>query len=145
MTETRSPKRQARKRQARLKHRRSLAAGFTLGERAALHIIADECRAHGCCAMTIAELATRAGVGRTTVKNVLRKAREDGLITLERRRRTSIVRIISPAWLVWLERHRNVGWPWGCGGKSPPPRLSRQPCLNPADGMLRPLPRSVAR
>jgi hypothetical protein len=45
MIETRSPKRQARKRHVRLKHRRSLAAGqrippalavgFTLGERAA--------------------------------------------------------------------------------------------------------------
>jgi hypothetical protein len=31
-------------------------------------------------------------------------SREDGLITLERRWRASIVRIISPAWLEWLER-----------------------------------------
>jgi hypothetical protein len=44
-----------------------LAGGFTLGERAALHIIADECRAHGDCAMTIDGLAARAGIGRTTV------------------------------------------------------------------------------
>jgi hypothetical protein len=114
MTETQSSKRQARKRHVRLKHRRSLAAGqrippalavgFTLGERAALHIIADECRAHGDCAMTIDGLAARASIGRTTVNTVLRKAREDGLITLERRWRVSIVRIISPAWLEWLER-----------------------------------------
>jgi hypothetical protein len=114
MTETRSSKRQARKRHVRLKHRRSLAAGqrippalavgFTTGERAALHIIADECRAHGDCAMTSYGLAARAGIGQTTAKKVLRKAREDGLITLERRWRASIVRIISPAWLEWLER-----------------------------------------
>jgi hypothetical protein len=62
----------------------ALAVGFTTGERAALHIIADECRAHGDCAMTIDGFAARAGIARTTVKNVLRKAREDGLITLER-------------------------------------------------------------
>ena len=114
MSETRSLKRQARKRHVRLKHRRSLAAGqrippalavgFTTGERAALHIIADECRAHGDCAMTIDGLAARAGIGGTTAKNVLRKAREDGLITLERHRRASIVRIISQEWLKWLER-----------------------------------------
>jgi DNA-binding GntR family transcriptional regulator len=54
--------------------------------------------------MTIDGLAARAGIGRTTVNTVLRKAREDGLITLERRWRASIVRIISPAWLEWLER-----------------------------------------
>jgi DNA-binding GntR family transcriptional regulator len=54
--------------------------------------------------MTIDGLAARAGIGRTTVNTVLRKAREDGLITLERRWRTSMVRIISPAWLEWLER-----------------------------------------
>jgi DNA-binding GntR family transcriptional regulator len=53
--------------------------------------------------MTIDGLAARAGIGRTTVKNVLRKAREDGLITLERHWRASSVRIISPAWLEWLE------------------------------------------
>jgi len=148
MTETRSVKRQARKRQARLKHRRSLAAGqrvppalavgFTLGERAALHIIADECRAHGDCAMTIDGLAARAGIGRTTVNRVLRKAREDGLITLERRWRTSmaamnksLARTNKSHARAEATNQQVLSHNRGCP-RSPAGRARHQPFVNPA-------------
>jgi hypothetical protein len=101
-------------RQASLKRRRqmaasgampaSLAAEFTLGEDAALCIIADECRVHGFCDLSNDAIAARAGGHRTTVQSALRKARELGLITVQNRGRlTNVVRIIAPEWLAWLQ------------------------------------------
>jgi hypothetical protein len=106
-------------RQASLKRRRqmaasgampaSLAAEFTLGEDAALGIIADECRVHGFCDLSNDAIAARAGGHRTTVQSALRKARELGLIIVQNRGRngqrnlTNVVRIIAPEWLAWLQ------------------------------------------
>jgi hypothetical protein len=87
----------------------ALAARFTQGETAALRIIGDECRNHGCCELHIDAIAGRAGVCRTTVQNAIREARQ-GLVTVQERRRrgqrslTNIIRITSPEWLAWL-RH----------------------------------------
>jgi hypothetical protein len=86
----------------------ALAARFTTSELAALRIIADEVRLHGCCALHIDAIAARAGVCRTVVKNALREARSLGMVTItERRRRgqkslTNIVRIVSPEWTAWV-------------------------------------------
>jgi hypothetical protein len=39
-----------------------MASRFTQGELAALRIIGDECRQHGCCALHLDAIAARAGV-----------------------------------------------------------------------------------
>lgn len=84
-----------------------LAAHFTLSEMAVLRIIRDDATARGACAASIAEIAARAGVGRTTVQNALRLAATLCLVIVQERRRqgdknlTNVVRIVSKAWLSW--------------------------------------------
>src|SRR5919199_6260110 len=53
----------------------SLACKFTVGELAVLRIIGDEVRQHGQCDRYIDEIAARAGVCRSMVKNAIRTAR----------------------------------------------------------------------
>jgi hypothetical protein len=65
----------------------AMASRFTQGEMAALRIISDEVRLHGCCALHIDALAARAGTCRTVVKNALREARRLGMVTITERRR----------------------------------------------------------
>jgi hypothetical protein len=107
-------------RQASLARRRRLAASgpmppqlacrFTVGELAALRIVADEARDKGSCRLCLAEIAARAGVGVTTARNGLRYAARQGLVTIEERRRDkrpnlpNIVRIISRDWCAWIGR-----------------------------------------
>ena len=50
---------------------------------AVLRIVGDEVQAHGLCALHIDVIATRAGVGQTTVQNALREARDLGLVTVQ--------------------------------------------------------------
>jgi hypothetical protein len=117
-TEGKAMMREARKgesnRQARLEHRRlmatsgampgSLAGKFTLGQDATLCVIANEYRMHGCCDLSLDEIADKASVGRSALQSALRKARELGLITVQNRGRlTNVVRIIAPEWLAWLQ------------------------------------------
>jgi hypothetical protein len=117
-TEGKAMMREARKgasnRQARLERRRlmadsgampgSLAGKFTLGQDATLCVIADEYRTHGCCDLSLDEIADKASVGRSALQSALRKARELGLITVQNRGRlTNVVRIIAPEWLAWLQ------------------------------------------
>lgn len=84
-----------------------LAAQFTLAELAALMIVRDEVRARGCCDRSIAEIAARAGVGRTTVQNALRLAARLCLVIVQERRRDgqknlpNVIRIVSREWLAW--------------------------------------------
>jgi hypothetical protein len=88
----------------------SLACKFTVGELAVLRIVGDEVRQHGQCDRCMDELAARAGVCRSLVKNALRTAARLGLLTVEERRRAgrrnlpNVVRIVSREWLVWLAR-----------------------------------------
>ena len=88
----------------------ALAAKFTVGELAALRIVADECRDHGSCQRTVGEIATRAGVGNTTVQNALREAQRFGLLTVTQRRRPgrpslpNLVEITSREWRIWISR-----------------------------------------
>jgi hypothetical protein len=86
----------------------ALAAKFTLGEHAALALIAEEVRKRGACTLTLGQIAAQAGVGRTTVQNAIRAAKRLGLIAIEESRKTpwvsnpNRVTIISPEWLAWL-------------------------------------------
>jgi hypothetical protein len=86
----------------------ALACQFTVGELAALRIVADEARQHGGCRLHIDAIAARAGVCRTTAQNALRAARRLGLVVVQERRRrgmaslTNVVRIISREWTAWI-------------------------------------------
>ena len=88
----------------------ALASRFTVGELAALWIVSDEVRKNGHCDRTLAEIAARAGVSRTTAQNAMRTAAAMGLITVQERRREgqknlpNIVRVVSREWLVWVRR-----------------------------------------
>ena len=81
-----------------------------VGELAVLRIVGNEVRQHGQCDRCGDELAARAGVCRSLVKNALRTAARLGLVTVEERRREgrrnlpNVVRIVSREWLVWLAR-----------------------------------------
>jgi hypothetical protein len=89
-----------------------IACKLTLGERAALYIVAMEVRARGQCNLYVDAVAGRAGVSRSTVKNALRMAKRLGLITVDERRighrynDSNRVRIVSWEWLVWLAHGR---------------------------------------
>ncbi len=85
-----------------------IAAEFTLGETAALTVIAREVQRRGRCELAIDAIAAMAGTCRSVVQNALRHARRLGLVTVtERRRRgrksdTNIVEVASPEWRLWL-------------------------------------------
>src|SRR5277367_2977577 len=85
-----------------------IAAAFTMGELAALTVIARQCQRGWVCALHIDALAALAGVCRTVVKNALRQARLAGLITVKERRipgrksLTNVVAIVSREWTAWL-------------------------------------------
>lgn len=87
-----------------------LAASFTTSEQAVLRIVADECRSKGACTRSIAEIAARAGVSRTTVQNTMRQARTLGLVKIEERRITGAknlpnrITIVCKEWKTWIER-----------------------------------------
>lgn len=86
----------------------AIAARFTLGEQAALSVIAGEVRRRGRCELPIDALAAMAGVSRTSVQNAMRQAVRLGFLTVtERRRRgrpsdTNVVAIVDAAWRAWL-------------------------------------------
>ena len=79
-------------------------------ELAVVRIVGDEVRQHGQCDRCVDEIAARAGVCRSLVKNALRTAARLGLVTVEERRREgrrnlpNVVRIVSREWLTWLAR-----------------------------------------
>jgi len=101
-------------------------AGFTEGERAALYIVAADVRELGACRCTVAEIADRAGVGQTTARNAIRKARERGLLKVEHRPQwrnkwlSNVITIICRTWRQWLVRFRpNLGFRGFKGVKKP--------------------------
>ena len=63
-----------------------IVARFTLGEVAALTIIAEQVVQHGSCGLSVGTIAGRAGVGATVVKNAVRETKRLGLIAVEVRR-----------------------------------------------------------
>lgn len=90
----------------------SLCDLFTEGERAVLYIIAADQRERGQCNCSHQEIADRAGVGKTTTSNALRKASQHGLIGVQYRPQwrgknlPNIVRVICQSWLSWQVRFR---------------------------------------
>jgi hypothetical protein len=85
-----------------------LAATFTLGEVAALSIIAGEVRRNGRCDLPIDAIAAMSGVCRRTAQNAIRQAERLGLLTVHARPRpgqkseTNIIEVICPQWRAWL-------------------------------------------
>lgn len=86
-----------------------IAAAFTMGELAALSVIARQCQRTGVCVLPMDAVAALAGVSRTTVQNALRQARRRGLIEVKERRRrglpslTNVIKVISVDWSAWLK------------------------------------------
>lgn len=86
----------------------AIAAFFTTAELAVLSIISLEVARRGDCRLTIGHIAAIAGVSRTTVKNAIREAVAQGLISVQERRVSwwrnapNVVRIVSKEWRTWL-------------------------------------------
>ena len=88
-------------------------ACYSEAERAALSVIVEQCKRKGFCDLCIDEIASIAGVKRTSVQNAVRKARskEHAHISVRERRPqkgamslTNIIKIIGKTWLNWIER-----------------------------------------
>src|SRR3954451_12752635 len=92
----------------------ALACRFTLGEQAALAVVAAENRKRGDCRLTNKEIADVAGVGVTTVRNAIRAAGALHLLAREERRlaafrnASNVVRITDPSWIAWLRLRGGV-------------------------------------
>src|SRR4028118_1728243 len=90
----------------------AIAARFTVGEQAALAVIAQEVARHGSCTLFIEKIAALAGVTRSTVKRALKEAHGLGFIRIEERRLTgwrndaNVVTLVDPGWLMWLRMRR---------------------------------------
>src|SRR5215204_1615309 len=88
----------------------ALACKFTVSELAVLRIVGDEVRQQGHCDRCVDEIAARAGVCRSMVKNAIREAARLGLLTVQERRREgrrnlpNVIRIVSKEWTSWLAR-----------------------------------------
>jgi hypothetical protein len=95
----------------------ALACKFTVSELAVLRIIGDEVRQHGQCDRCVDELAARAGVCRSMVKNAIREAARLGLLTVQERRREgrrnlpNVIRIVAKEWTSWLARGGRASHP----------------------------------
>jgi Bacterial regulatory proteins, gntR family len=94
-----------------------IASHFTLGEQAALAVVAVEVAKRSTCMLAVGAIAALAGVSETTVRRALRQAKVLGFVTVEERRlsrfrnETNVVSIISNAWTSWLRLARQGG---GC-------------------------------
>lgn len=95
----------------------SLACRFTLAEQAVLAVVGNAVVDEGDCRMTIGEIAARAGVSESSVRNAIREARHVGLLHVEERRidrfrnDTNVLTIVSVEWQQWLVRGGRQG---GC-------------------------------
>jgi hypothetical protein len=100
-----------------------MAAKFTTGELAVLRVVVDEIVENGLCSRSLAEIAARAGVCRTTAQNAIRSAAKLGLLGIEERRRRgrknlpNLVRVLSREWLAWIEM--------GGGRRADPDRVQK--------------------
>jgi hypothetical protein len=132
----RSPEQRSPDRRASIRRRRehaasgplppAIAATFTTGQQAVLKVLSDECLAHGACDRSRNELAARAGVSLTVVKQAIRYAESDGRISVLRRPRSgrkhlpNIIRIISAEWLDWLAKSRRKTYAIGACSRAKP-------------------------
>ena len=101
----------------RIQRRRDLAASlnvpagleekfakFTEGERAVLKIISGEVVRHGACTLTKDAIADLSSVSSAVVKVVLRTAKAERLIAVERTGRRNTI-TLSAKWKAWLDRY----------------------------------------
>jgi hypothetical protein len=90
----------------------ALALKFTVGERAALYVVATEVSRRGRCDLYVDQIAAFAGVSRSTTKNALRVAKRLGMIEVDPWKQApdwngpNRVRIVSKEWLAWLAHGR---------------------------------------
>lgn len=88
----------------------TIAAHFTMGETAALAVIALEVGRAGSCRWPLAKIAAVAGISVSTVKRAVREAKALGLLDVQERRVTwwrndpNVITIASPAWAAWLAK-----------------------------------------
>jgi hypothetical protein len=88
-----------------------LAGQFTPAEMAVFRIVADEVRARGKCAISMAEIGARSGTCRKTAQRALHHAKAEELLRIEERKikgksrnLTNVVQIISNDWAAWIDR-----------------------------------------
>ena len=92
-----------------------VAAHFTIGQQAALSVVAQEVRRSGRCAWPIEKVAAIAGVCRSTVKAAIRRAAELGLLSVIERRVSrwrnlpNLVTVACSKWRGWIGRFRSAG------------------------------------
>ena len=86
-----------------------IAARFTMGEGAALAVMAAEIAKQGRCRLTLGHIAAVAGVCKQTVRNAVRQAVGLGLVRSEEWRLSAFrsapntVTIVSAEWTAWLQ------------------------------------------
>src|SRR4051812_44151598 len=103
-----------------------IAAHFTLGEQAALAVVAVEVVKRGQCTLALGHIAALAGVSITTTKRAIRQAKALGFIGVKERRlsrfrnQTNVVTVTDRGWLGWLELAR------GGGGQNRPGTNTRE-------------------
>jgi hypothetical protein len=78
---------------------------FTESERAVLKIISGEVVRHGACTLSKGAIANLSSVSSTVVKVVLRTAKAEGLIKVERGRTGPNTITVSSEWKAWLDRY----------------------------------------
>ena len=92
-----------------------IAASFTMGEVAALSIIARAVREAGVCVLPLDAIAALAGVSRTSAQNAVRAAERLGFLQRAERRRagqrseTNILKVTSREWTAWLRLGKQGG------------------------------------
>lgn len=85
-----------------------VACRFTMGEGAALAVIAAEVAKRGRCVLTLGHIAALAGVCKSTVRNAVRQAAALGLLRSEEWRLSAFrsapntITILSAEWTAWL-------------------------------------------
>jgi hypothetical protein len=114
----------------------ALACKFTVSELAVLRIVGDEVTGQGACALTLAEVAARAGTCRRMAQSALRQAAGLGLVTIQERRREgqknlpNVIRVVSREWLQWLRI--------GCKKSAPTVREFKNPAASTREKGNRP-------
>src|SRR4051794_29953364 len=107
-----------------------VASRFTLGECAALSVVAQEHVLRGRCSLPLEHIAALSGTSRSTAKRALAAAKGLGLIQVQERRRTAtrsdtnLVQIIASEWVSWLRMRGQRAHP-GVGSKPEPPRVQK--------------------
>jgi hypothetical protein len=88
-----------------------LAGRFTVAEMAVFRIVADEVRARGKCALSLAEIGARAGTCSKTAQRALHHAQAEELVRIETRpikgkprHLPNVVKIVSLDWVGWIDR-----------------------------------------